>query len=104
MDGNKVELVWFYCPLEQQSPVVYFKVYYDGGTGQVDYENMLAEICYVGIRFYSYQSSSLNSGRYLFCIRAEDADGTDCGSSAQVSIQLGTANPDAIDILAAESV
>jgi hypothetical protein len=104
VDGNKVELVWFYCPLEQQSAVVYFKVYYDGGTGQVDYENVIAAICYVGRRFYSYQSSSLNLGRYLFCIRAEDAAGTDCGSSAQVSIQLDTASPDAIDILSAKSV
>ena len=104
VDGNKIQLVWFYCPLEQKSQPVCFNVYYDGGMGQIDYENPLAKISYEGRRFYSYQSGALGAGGYLFTIRAEDADGVENSSSAQLKIQLDTTNPDAIDILSTETV
>ena len=103
VDGNKIQLVWFYCPLEQKSQPVCFNIYYDGGMGQIDYENPLAKICYEGRRFYSYQSSALGAGGYLFTIRAEDAGGVENSSSVQLKIQLDTTNPDAIDILSTET-
>jgi hypothetical protein len=104
VDGNKIQLVWFYYPLEQKSQPVRFNVYYDARMGQIDYENPLAKISYEGRRFYSYQSGALDAGGYLFMIRAEDADGVENSSSAQLRFQLDTINPDAIDILSAETV
>ena len=102
--GNRTQLVWFYCPIGQQSRPACFKIYYDGGTGQIDYENALAVIGYAGQRFYSYTSGALNAGEYLFCIRAEDAVGTEGSSLAQIRIQLDITSPDAVEILNAESV
>ncbi len=99
IDGNKVQLTWFYCPLEQKSKSMCFKVYYDGGTGQIDYENSIGEIGYRGRKFYGYQSNTLPADRYLFAIRAEDADGVENGSLARLGIQLSTQNPDQINIL-----
>lgn len=104
VDGNKIQLVWFYCPLEQKSQPVRFNVYYDGGMGQVDYETPLAKVNYEGRRFYSYQTGALSAGGYLFTIRAEDADGIENSSLSQLKIQLDTTNPDAIDILSTETV
>jgi hypothetical protein len=104
VDGNKIQLVWFYCPLQQKSQPVCFNVYCDGGMGQIDYENPLARISYEGRKFYSYQSSALDAGGYLFTIRAEDADGIENSSSAQLKIQLDTTSPDAINILCTETV
>ena len=104
VDGNKVRLTWYYCPIEQQSEPVHFKVYYDAGTGQIDYENPLATIHYVGERFYSYQSELLNAGEYRFAVRAEDAAGTENCSLARIKIQLDTTKPDAIDILSIEAI
>ena len=104
VNGNKIQLIWYYCPIEQESAPAYFKVYYDAGTGQIDYENPIATIRYAGQRFYNYQSDSLEADKYQFCIRVEDAAGTESGSLAQVKIQLGTTSPDAIDILSAETV
>jgi hypothetical protein len=103
VNGSKVQLVWLYCPLEQQSAPVRFKVYYDGGTGQIDYENPVAVVSYAGQRFYHYTTGSLNAGRYLFCIKAEDGTGTANGSLATIRIELDTTSPDAIDILNAEA-
>ena len=102
--GNKVQLLWFYCPIEQESQPINFKIYYDAGIGQIDYENPIASIRYVGRMFYSYRSNTLAAGRYLFAIKVEDADGTEDASSGQIKFQLDTASPDTIDILSTESI
>jgi hypothetical protein len=104
VDSDKVLLSWFYCPLEQDSQPGCFNIYYDNRTGQVDYENPLAAISYKGQKFYCYESDSIEAGKYLFAIRAEDTDGNDNRSSACLSIELDNIYPDAIDILQAETV
>lgn len=102
--GSKIQLIWFYCPLEQQVGPACFKVYYDGGAGQIDYENPIAVLDYAGRGFYSYQSEALDAGKYVFAIRAEDANGIERNPFSQETIQLDTSEPDAIDILAVEAV
>jgi hypothetical protein len=102
--NNKIELLWFYSPLAQQSKPVCFNVYYDGGTGQIDYENPIAKISYKGPNFYSYQSSTLNPGRYLFGTRAEDSAGVEAASFEQVSIQLNDTTPVTMDIIDSNAI
>ncbi len=103
-DDNRIQLLWYYCPIGQKSEPARFKVYCDGGTGQIDYENPVAIIEYEGRKFYGYLTDALNAGRYLFAIRAEDADGVTNSTLASLKIQLNTTNPDAINILSAEAV
>jgi hypothetical protein len=102
--GSKVKLLWYYCPLDQDSGPACFKIYYDNGTGQIDYENPIATISYTGRKFYSYQSDSLEGGRYLFAIRAKDANGIEDGSLAKLVIQITNSSPDPIDILSAKTI
>jgi len=104
VDTDKVRLTWFYCPLEQGSLPACFNIYYDSRTGQIDYENSLAEISYQDQKFYSYESHSLEPGRYLFAIKAENAAGIDNSSSAHLSIEIDGTGPDAVTILQAETV
>jgi hypothetical protein len=104
VNTNKVLLTWFYCPLEQDSQPDCFNIYYDNRTGQIDYENPLTAISFKGQKFYCYESCSFETGKYLFVIRAEDADGNDNRSSACLSIELDDKCPDAIDILQTETV
>jgi hypothetical protein len=104
VDAIKVRLVWYYCPLEQESAPVRFNVYCDSGMGQIDYENPMAVVGYEGRKFYNYESSAVGAGRYLFAIRAEDAGGIQNNSLAQVGIQLSATSPDAISILGAKGV
>jgi hypothetical protein len=103
VDTDKVRLVWFYCPLEQGSKPMCFYIYYDNRTGQTEYENPLAVISYQGLKFYSYESGPLETGKYLFAIRAEDSDGNENNSLDGLSIELDDKCPDAIDILEAET-
>ena len=102
--GSKVRLVWFYCPIEQKSEPARFRVYCDGRSGQVDYENPVGPVGYAGRRYYSYESASLDAGRYQFAVRAEDAAGTEDGSFAKVAVEIDAASPAGIDILSAEMV
>lgn len=104
VDGDKISLVWFYCPVKQKSQLVCFNVYYDNRTGQIDYQNPLATIVYQGRKFYSFQSSVLEAGEYLFAIRAVDTVGHENSSWAQLKIQLEPATIDPINILRAEAV
>jgi hypothetical protein len=104
VEGSKVLLTWFYCPLRQESKPVCFRIYHDAATGQIDYQNPLATISYQGQKFYTYLTESLTGGRYLFAVRAEDADGVQNGSMARLIIQLNPQIPEAMDILSAESV
>ncbi len=104
VDGNKIQLVWFYCPLAQKSQPVCFNVYYDDRTGQINYQNPLATIGYKGRKFYSHQTSALEAGKYLFAIRPEDASDIESSSLARLRIQLDTTSLDASNILRAEAV
>jgi hypothetical protein len=104
VEGSKVLLTWFYCPLQQESEPVCFRIYHDATSGQIDYQNPLATISYQGQKFYAYLTGPLAVGRYLFAIRAEDAQGVQNGSLARLIIQLVTEIAEATDILSAESV
>lgn len=102
--GSKIQLLWFYCPIEQESQPINFKIYYDGGIGQIDYGNPIASIRYIGRMFYNYRSNTLAAGRHLFAIKVEDAAGAEDALSGQIKFQLDTKSPDTIDIVGAETV
>lgn len=99
IEGNKIKIIWFYCPLKQESQSFCFKIYYDNASGLIDYENPLTEIEYQGLKFYKYESSALQAGHYLFAVRVESADKIENDSLAQLEIQLVSMNPEPIDIL-----
>jgi hypothetical protein len=91
--GGVVELVWFYWPIEQPAACGCFKVYGDNGTGQVNYEQPLAQIPYAGRRYYTWRTGELLAGRYLFCIRAAAKNGPEDGFLGEVRIDVCTAEP-----------
>ena len=103
MSGSRIQLAWFYCPLEQKSEPACFKVYYDGGTGHIDYNNPIATISYQGRKFYSHQTDTLAPSRYLVAIRAKDASGIESSSSRLLGIQVDAGSPDGMTILSAEA-
>ncbi|HUV64196.1 MAG TPA: LamG domain-containing protein [Sedimentisphaerales bacterium] len=100
-DGNRIRLTWFYCPLEQQSQPARFNIYCDNGAGQIDYDNPIGAVGYEGQRFYTYESDTLQTGRYLFAVRAEDLAGSENVSVDCLAIEISGAAPDAITILEA---
>lgn len=102
--NGKVRLVWFYCPVAQQSEPAYFRIYTDGGTGQINYENPADFVSYHGQGFYRYESESLNPGRHVFAVRAEDTAGADDGSYAQRQVHVDTTSPTVVEILSIEAI
>lgn len=104
VDSNKIRLVWFYCPLEQKSEPERFNIYWNGQTEQINYDNPVATISYQGRKYYNYETIALETGRYLFAIRAEDAHGVENNSLVRSIIDMHTTAPDPITILSAETI
>jgi hypothetical protein len=102
IDANKIELVWFYLPIDQEASPYCFRVYGDNGSGQIDYDNPVTQIDYVGRKFYTWRSETLSANKYLFCIRAQTETGVDDGFLGQIKVHLETSKPGAIEILEAE--
>ncbi len=102
--GSKIELIWFYSPFRQRAEPTCFNVYYDNGTGEIDYQNKLSAINYNGRKFYSYTTGVLVLGKYLFAVRAEDLSGNENASLAQVAVGLSDSDPTPINILSTESI
>jgi len=102
--GSKVCLQWYYCPLGQESEPVCFKIYCDNGTGDIDYESSIATVSYAGRKLYSYENGIPGTGKYQFCIKAEDAQGVQSSSLAAVTIDIDSVVCDSPEILSVETI
>jgi hypothetical protein len=99
LDGNKVRMKWFYCPLVQKSVPACFRIYYDNGSGQIDYENSIAENEYIKRSDYEFISQSLDSKTYLFAIRVINEDGDKNLSTKQIKVQIKDNSPPSVEIV-----
>jgi len=104
VDGDKVRLSWYYCPLLQESEPFVFKLYYDAGTGQIDYEQPLATIPYEGRKYYSFRSDSLSAGKYLFAVQVEDKDANQNTGSRPLGIKIDAVQVASVDIVKTQSI
>ncbi len=99
IEDNKVRLNWLYCPLEQKSVPVCFRIYFDNGSGQIDYINSIAEIEYIGRESYHFVTQSLETKTYLFAVRAASLDGIESVSAKNINVQLENDKQLSIEIL-----
>jgi hypothetical protein len=98
IEGNKILLKWFYQPIHQSKKPDDFKIYYDNGTGTIDYQNPLGSVDYKGRRFYQFVTDVLSGNSYKFCIRAIGGD-LENNFNEQIVIQLAHQNPDGVSTL-----
>ena len=106
-------LRWFYWPLDQGAIPREFSIYWDGGTGEIDFANAIAVVAansrsglppYEGRTWYSYRSQPLGAGKYLFAMRAKDAGGAE-GLPRALEVRIGNVGVSkGPDILEAETV
>jgi hypothetical protein len=101
-NGGRINLLWYYCGLEQGRQPARFNIYWDNATGQVDYDSVLATVNYAGRRFYSWQTAALSPGRYLFAVRAEDSAGIENDCRAVIGLEVDAASPAGVSILSAQ--
>ena len=99
-DG-KIEIAWAYNPMEQGSGPAEMRIYGDAGTGGIDYQNPVAMVTYKGRRVYRHKIEMAENGRYRFAVRAADADGNECKSKQEVTVEIRETNLEAIQIIGA---
>ncbi|HIJ71600.1 MAG TPA: hypothetical protein HPP87_09600 [Planctomycetes bacterium] len=102
--GPRVRLLWYYCSMGQGAEPVSFNVYWDGGTGEVDYEVASGRLDYTGPRYYSFETDVLTSDSYEFCVRAVSKDGRESNDLGSVRIQIRYSVPESVGLLHANVV
>lgn len=104
VSGGRVQLEWFYCPLDQQVEPTRFNIYTADAGGQFDFDAPLATVVYRGRRFYRCLTSALPEGVHHFVVRAQASNGIESDPGRVVSYPVRTGGPDGVTILAAEAI
>jgi hypothetical protein len=102
--GNKIELTWFYYPLDQGVAPQLFHICGDGGAGEIDFVHPMASLPYEGRRLYRWQSQPLAAGTYLFAVGTESAAGAVSPPQAVASCEVKACPPGEPGILSAEAI
>jgi len=102
--GPRAWLLWYYCPVGQGAEPLSFNIYWDSGTGQIDYETALGCLDYVGPRYYGFETDVLSEESYKFCVRAVSRDGQENDDLGTIRIQIREAVPESIGLLNAKVV
>jgi len=97
--GPKVQLLWLYFPIGQGVGPVSFNIYWDSGTGRIDYETALGCLDYTGPRYYGFETDVLSESKYQFCIRGVLKGGQENDDLGTIRIQLREATPDGVGLL-----
>jgi len=104
IQGPKVRLVWYYYPVSQADKCVSFNIYWDSGTGQIDYETALGSVDYAGPRYYGFETGVLSENKYQFCVRGIMKDGQENEHLGKVQIQIRDALPAAVEVLKVQAI
>ena len=97
-DGQ-IEIVWGYCPIEQESRPDEMRIYSDEGTGEVGYQEPKTVVKYKGKRIYQYKCEIPGNGRYRFAVRAADSEGNEEETTEIVEIEMSGRSVEAIEIV-----
>jgi len=100
--GPKVRLMWYYCPIGQGATCDSFSIYWDNGTGEIDYETALGSVDYAGPRYYSFETDVFGEDSYKFCVRGLMENGEENDDLGIVRIQIRDVASDGINILRAQ--
>jgi hypothetical protein len=101
-EGPRVRLIWYYCPIDQQAECSSFNLYWDGGSGEIDFDTAICAKDCAGPRLYYYETGVLTESKYIFCVQAMSKTAVTNGLSGRTEIQVRDLIPDSIDILLTE--
>lgn len=101
--GPLARLTWFYSPIDQAKQCQQFKIYSDGGSGQIDFNAPVSLIEYKGMYCYSYESAILSEGRHRFCVRSAADNGQET-TGKEVELLISGSPTRAADCLYADTM
>jgi len=102
--GLSVRLMWYYFPIAQGAVPVGFNIYWDSGTGQIDYSSELGSVDYIGPRYYSFETGVFSEDSYKFCVRGLMSHGRENGDLGIVRIQMRDIAPESVGLLNANVI
>ncbi len=102
--GQKIRLVWFYCPLDQQAEPEVFRIYTDNGTGRLNWESPMVTVAYEGRKFYRYKTEALPDGSHQFVVVAERENQVGHRFLSLADCPIQSHYSEGVTILAAEAI
>ena len=96
--------MWYHCPIGQQATCERFNIYWDDGTGQIDYEDKLGSVGYTGPRYYSFETDVGSVGWFQFCVRTVSESGEENEHLGTVKIQIRGVAPQGVEMLQAQAI
>jgi len=100
--GGRIRISWWYWPIGEEAKPAWFHVYGDDGSGQMDYENPMAQVNYNGRYFYFCETEPLEAGKtYQFSVRAVTEKGVDNGNAAVTEATVDLTGPAAATMVRA---
>ncbi len=94
---SAVRIYWWYVPVSQQAVPDYFAVYGDGGSGVIDFSNMLMRVEYRGGFYFSTIIAPLQPGRYKLAVQVVSTSGVCDGNSNYTEVTV-IGNPPGITV------
>jgi hypothetical protein len=104
IDGSKLRLVWFYCPVDQKAIPNRFNIYWDAGSDKIDLEHAWAVIPCQGRKLHHYYSDVLQNGQYGFLIKTAAGVAVESVQAASVTCQVQSSSSEPITILAVKAI
>lgn len=98
-----VQLVWFYCPLDQKIAPAHFDLYQSDLAGEIDLKNPTEIVRYEGRRFYCWRGTGLASEQQMFVLQAVSRAGTEGMSRVKAIHRIAVSPPEPAAILVAKS-
>ena len=94
--GGRFVLRWSYAAVGEEVSPSEFRIYSDGGTGTVDYDNAVAQVAYVRgqIHFRYTTSEAAHGARRKWGVRAVSASGRDDGNETTVEALADASGPE----------
>ncbi len=102
--GPRIRLLWYYFPIGQADECDSFNIYWDSGTGQINYETALGSVDYAGPRYYGFETGVLSEDKYQFCVRSVMKDGQENEHLGKVQIQIRDLAPQGVETLETEAL
>jgi hypothetical protein len=99
IDENRVLLKWFYQPINQAKKIGGFKIYSDSGTGEINYQNPIGTVDYIGRKFYQFIAGKLVGDRFKFSIRAVASNDDENSFGDEIKLQFDRSKLDDILLL-----
>ena len=102
--ADSVLLSWFYIPMRSAQMPEHFDIFWDGGSGVMDYSSPIGQVGYTGRKVYRYKAAAGSNLKCRFDVRAVAGTGQHDPARLQAGFHRAQRLPECATIIQATTV